>query len=611
MRETATTSVIFTAFANPKGDLNNLTLEQNGIQDVLLPFEQKGLLKKHLIRTDTDLDAYFNFLRQWENQIGIFHYAGHAGSEGIALQNAHTFFEPLAKELAHRNKDSLRLVFLNGCSTFAHVKTLLGLGVKAVIATSVKIDDALATQFAIRFYQNLANGDSLKTAYESAANYAKGQRSEERLRYFGEIRSVRDVGAGEPATEAPEVFPWGLYVAEAAAAVLEERLLEAEKPAAQKTFNEYLTKALMEATQPHSTAAARFLERAGTMPNWETDGRIGDKAKEILAYSFVGVIGIQLSKLMAIGKEDLSTSKQRKYVEKCLQIAKRSLDLVTFALVSRLWDEQKQQPRTCSDTEKKVLNDFFERLFEPTINDQLRVLQVLLTIFKQHTLPLPMPELSEFDAHFQADSPFQRDCQCLQQLLERFEKTPSTADCFAAEQALATFLSAFHFLTRYRMASIRHIGYRQLRNGDPHFLHRYTALGIDSKANVDAEKINFTTETAHTDSVLLYRGAEGYMDYINLTPFVIDYNTLTAESGTKICFFHAKDLADGSLDYCFLEDNSLINLAWKGILKPDTDYNELLMLAESRKILSLDNVLEQFRAAHKAVAGDAFDVDDL
>jgi hypothetical protein len=67
-----------------------------------------------------------------------------------------------------------------------------------------------------------------------------------------------------------------------------------------KAFNEALTKALIEAMQEDCLPASKFLSRVQEIPNWEKESRISDKAKEIIAYSFVGVIGIQLSKLMAI-----------------------------------------------------------------------------------------------------------------------------------------------------------------------------------------------------------------------------------------------------------------------------------------------------------------------
>lgn len=211
MKSVPPAPVIFTAFANPHGDLTNLVLEQNGIQDALGPLEAGGKIK-HLLRTDTDLNAYFDFLRRWQNQIVVFHYAGHANSEALSLQNAKTFFKPLAEELLARNPDSLQLVFLNGCSTHGHVQTLFDLGVPAVIATSASVDDKQAMHLAIRFYGNLAQGDNIETAYKSAANYVKGSSTEARFRHLGDIQPWRGISFRAETTGGE--FPWGLYVRE-------------------------------------------------------------------------------------------------------------------------------------------------------------------------------------------------------------------------------------------------------------------------------------------------------------------------------------------------------------------------------------------------------------
>ncbi len=213
MKPTPSLPVIFTAFANPHGDLANLSREQHNIQDALAPLEAEGRLK-HVHRTDTDLDAYFNSLQQWKNRLAIFHYAGHANSESLSLQNAPTFFEPLAEELMARNPDSLKLVFLNGCSTHAHVETLFKLGAPAVIASSVSIDDGQAMQLATRFYENLAKGDSITDAYKSAARFVKGSSRQARFRDLGEVCSWQERGPLLRSSEPVRDFPWALYVRE-------------------------------------------------------------------------------------------------------------------------------------------------------------------------------------------------------------------------------------------------------------------------------------------------------------------------------------------------------------------------------------------------------------
>ncbi len=377
-------------------------------------------------------------------------------------------------------------------------------------------------------------------------------------------------------------------------------------------LNEYLTRTLIPAIQPHSVAATRFLEKVSNLPEWYRHAQACDKAREILAYSFVGVIGIQLSKLFAIGKEEFSENTRHKYIEKCLQLARRSLDLVVFALMSQLWEEQRKQPRTFDAAQAKALGDFFDRAFEPSISAQAQLLETLHSLFRVHGLPFPLPELADFAPHFQPGSTFQKAVDALQRIDDQLGKKSDTPEnCLAAEQAVADLLAALHFLAACRMASVKRIGYWQIRTEAPRYLHRFAALGIDSKANVDAEKVDFTGETAYTDAVLLYRG-ERYQTGINLSPFVIDHNALLFESGVKACFYRARALADEQLEYCFLEDNSIVHVAWKGLIRPDTNFNELLFDPENQKAYNLDNVIAQFRDARKCILGnDALSFDDL
>lgn len=599
-------SVVFTAFANPRGDLHNLTQEQNGIQDVLHDLERQGKVKKHLIRTDTDLDAYFDFLRSWKNEVSIFHYGGHANSEGLTLQNAHTFFEPLAKELVERNPDSLVLVFLNGCSTRQHVDTLFALGVKAVIATSVSIADDLATRFAVRFYENLAKQDALETAYTSAANYAKGSRNDTQLRHFGTV--LRGLALRSAADESASNFPWALYVQDEA--VLrhcffddQARLTSPPPNPATFHFNERLSKALIEQMRQYNPVIQNFWERANSIPHWESQELISAKAKEIIAYSAVGVIGIQLSKLMAIGQEAYADSKPKEYVQKCLDISSHSLDLLNFALISSLWDAQKQGKFPLGLACQLALEKRLKAATKPSLPEQLQLLQTLVDTFSS-ALPAaawPLPELADQLENLATGSPLDQSIQTLQALDERGnDRSFTLADCSVAEEQLIVFFQHFAFLAAYHMASIKNIGYRQIRNDEPRYIHRYHALGLDSKTNLDAEKINYTVDTAYSDAVLLYRG-EDYRTGISLFPFVLDYHALTFEQGSKVCFFQTKDIIGEELYYVFLEDNKRQKIEYKGLLRQDSNYNELLLQLENRKQLNLDSVVTQFQQAREAL----------
>ena len=590
--------IIFTIFANPKGDLENLSLEQNGIQDALDPLVAANRVE-HLIRTDTDRAAFFNMVRnRTENEFAILHYGGHADQEVLELNDTVASFREMAAEIADRNPESLQLVFLNGCSTLAQVDDLLQLGIPAVIATSAPISDTRAKDLAIRFYQHIALGESIPQAYESAVRFLNsGELSQDRKIPEAPL-SLRGIMLEN---REDRKFPWGLYIKEGA-------VLQGSPLTGKKTFNETMVRRLIEAVQGDCEPARRFLERVNQIPDWETQDRISDKAKEILAYSFVGVIGIQLSKLMAIGKEETSEGKFRKYIEKCHFTAACCLDIVNFALLSRLWEIQKKHPSTLPESIARR----FDAPFEPTLKEQFELLATLYPVFKGAGYALPIAELAHLEGELATGSDLYKVLEELQALRNKLSKFGfDHADCYQVEKRLTSFLIHFRFLVKYKMVSIKHIGYRQIRKTPPRYLHRYAELGIDKRTNVDAEKINYTDTPADTDSVILYQG-DDYRGGVNLSPFVLDYHALMLEKGTRICFFNMTDMNDGSLLYRVLEDNSPLRLERANPPIPaDANFGELLLSDENRKKLNLDNAVADFIEARTALSSGFPNFDDL
>ena len=343
-------------------------------------------------------------------------------------------------------------------------------------------------------------------------------------------------------------------------------------------FNGKLVHLLMTSVRPCSAAAARLLTWLEGIPDWEQTNAYVSKAGEFLSYSFAGVLGIQLSKLMAIGLEEDSSKKEEKYIAKCCEIASYAASILIFSLVSRLWDEQRQSKRDFSLAEHKALDDFFNGPLEMTLDKKLELLRVLDGIFENpaYNLHAPLPEWSSFRSSLQAGTTFQEACRVLTELQK--SKLFKHADCERAETSLAGFMEPLAFFVQYNMASIRRIGYWQPRNSRAEYLHRFTSLGLDSKAQKDTEKANLSSTTVQTDAVLLYRGPE-YNDHISLSPFIIDYNALTFEHGAKICFFQSRELLDDSAVYVFHEDKSIVRLEPKEGLQKTSE----VMLDEKKQ----------------------------
>jgi hypothetical protein len=383
----------------------------------------------------------------------------------------------------------------------------------------------------------------------------------------------------------------------------ENKTLPDNKGPVKNAFNEILTRRLIEAIQVYSPRAKKFLENATRMASdWETQPRFSDPAKEIIAFSFVGVLGIQLRKLMAIGKEDMSNNKLRKYLENCQLTAKRALQLLSFSLISKLWDYKKDNAYTLSPVQTETCKNFFDDEFELDINGFINLLRALTNVFTDNNLDFPIPELNEFKLSLQAESDFIKACAQLQSINLLLDKSSyTTPDCSEAESQLTIVLETLKFLAGYKMVSIKSIGYFEMRNSKPHYLYNYTALGIDIKSNVNQERVNYAEAPINTDAVLLYKGS--YQQNLNLFPFIIDVNALAFEGGAKICFYSSHDNADGSLNYNFLEDNSIVNITNTETLKPGSDINELLLDPKKRKDMRFDTVFTLFHEAKRAVTG--------
>jgi CHAT domain len=178
--------IVFLAFANSyTGDaryLRNLSEEARRVQKALERAVGAGLCEVVERSNVNSQDLFDVFLDpRYRGRIAIFHFAGHANgfqllldsSEG-SLQVAHAggFAAFLGQE------KGLQLVFLNGCSTHAHVQGLLNANVSVVIATARAIDDQAAMEMSARFYEALGAGDAIGKAYATAESVVRTARGD-------------------------------------------------------------------------------------------------------------------------------------------------------------------------------------------------------------------------------------------------------------------------------------------------------------------------------------------------------------------------------------------------------------------------------------------------
>lgn len=209
--------VILLAFANDKrnagaGYLRGLTTERNAIRDALRKAEENGLCQVH-IEPDATVDRIFDIFqdKEYRDRIALFHYGGHAESYSLLLETASgekatAHSEGLVSFLAKQK--SLKLVFLNGCSSQKQSEDLVAAGLPAVIGTSQVIDDNIATGLATRFYKGLSSGMTIERAWTDSIDQVKTEKGTGNASVF-----FQEGILGAPGEEQ---FPWKLYTGEGA-----------------------------------------------------------------------------------------------------------------------------------------------------------------------------------------------------------------------------------------------------------------------------------------------------------------------------------------------------------------------------------------------------------
>ncbi|MDX2249851.1 MAG: CHAT domain-containing protein [Bacteroidia bacterium] len=201
--------VIFLAFANDQVNsaryLRGLAQELRGIRNSLSAAKQAKAVDivERANATLADIVDVFQD-PEYSGRIRVFHYGGHADSyqlllesEGNAVQIASS--EGFARFLA--NQANLELVFLNGCSTKNQALDLRAAGIPTVIATSDKINDAIAQRFAIRFYKGIGGYASIQKSFTDA--------NSEILTLTG-AKNYRSLYLDELETE-PTAYPWEIF----------------------------------------------------------------------------------------------------------------------------------------------------------------------------------------------------------------------------------------------------------------------------------------------------------------------------------------------------------------------------------------------------------------
>lgn len=232
--------VIFLAFANDRVDeaayLRNLPKELDGIRKALYRAQEAELCEV-VERANITVNEILNVFQDqnYRDRIAVFHYGGHANGYQLLLEsasggNVSAKSEGLVPFLARQQ--SLKLVFLNGCSSQQQALELIHAGLPAVIGTSQSINDDVATSLAIRFYYGLGNGAGIDKAWQEAIDEIKIQKGTANMRdLFWDgmetLTNTEEQNLNSPSHSINiDRFPWEIHYKQGAEIVKEWNLPE-------------------------------------------------------------------------------------------------------------------------------------------------------------------------------------------------------------------------------------------------------------------------------------------------------------------------------------------------------------------------------------------------
>ena len=192
------TILIITA-NDPNDRLAALAKEGNAIQYALNQVPRKNYNVVPLSEATTE--EIIKELDVPNREIEILHYAGHADNALLRLNDVDADAQALARKLTPMN--TVKLVFINGCSSGGQVRFFHQANIPFVIATAKPINDAEAAWVAREFYKYFCLGRSVRAAFAEVMSNAAF--SKQNIAFV----NVRGIGCPEDLNDA--AFAWGIY----------------------------------------------------------------------------------------------------------------------------------------------------------------------------------------------------------------------------------------------------------------------------------------------------------------------------------------------------------------------------------------------------------------
>lgn len=504
---------ILIAFANSKEDeLQNLAKEDADLNSLLV----RSLSDYYTIIPESNAtkERLGRKIRENQEDLCLFLYSGHAGSDELLLDDKKAGAEGLAALLEDCPK--LKLVFLNGCNTLGHVERLQKAGVPAVIATNDFIGDEKAFLFSTVFFEKLANLSTIERAFEEAK---KAVWSDDR-----NIEIHRGLSGDWLTGGNKEEDLWGLFTSAEKESVLKWKLKRTQIVDPNFKPNVLLRNALVEGLAKYNKDAKRIVddEAAGD----ECSDR---KKQNVIFDALLEPIGNHFGKLMINESENSVYSKLGLGRLRQMIFAYNAMtELIGLVFMSQLWELATKESIELKEVELEIVRRFLVTTEKGSEKfDYTKLIHTVRLILSRYGMDYFVSELEELSKAYEDDVELKEAVGFLEDIKSQLVDATITENdagslCALAEMHLATFVKETGFLSKYDLMSIKRVDvykYRHIQT--PRYKYKYATFEQSSGGPGDEVK---TRSFIMDDQSVLITKPDSDGEYLNLSPFVIDEN---------------------------------------------------------------------------------------
>ena len=300
---------------------------------------------------------------------------------------------------------------------------------------------------------------------------------------------------------------------------------------------------------------------------------------DLIIRNFPWPIGVEMRRLFSASTRQLD----RMRLDQIFKTIERSMQFISFLMISQLWKDIKEKNLTLPEGFKK---EFADRIAVLSMGNYTWLIRAIGTFMQEKAVPWFMPEMGEnFDKKFYAALDFwvpeRNEIGHYQINLtnEEIEKR-----CVEYEEKLAYILERVAFICKYKLVSVREIKVIHPKNQEAKFNHLIDLLS-SSDSGFKAQELE-ETKFAESNSVLLMKSLKSFDEYLNLSPLVIDTNSEVIDDKEKF------DIKKDIFMYTKFRGDQLMYVG-----------TEVTEKCDLRSLHNFSILVEQFRDMLNTIAG--------